>query len=115
MYYRETNSFRHYDSSSSFNTSAARSLAQNVEPFLHCRCKCYFDHFRLHTTLCHRLSPPTYAQCFSVCFFKQQDKTQASRRTDALNNKMVVFWCNTIFHLASEQLRVITSTDLNTG
>ncbi|XP_027055207.1 sentrin-specific protease 8-like [Pocillopora damicornis] len=36
-YCRETNSFHHYDSSSSFNTSAARSLAQNVEPFLHCR------------------------------------------------------------------------------
>ncbi|KAL9959534.1 hypothetical protein ACROYT_G032864 [Oculina patagonica] len=34
MYNRQTNSFHHYDSSSSYNTSAARSLAKNVEPFL---------------------------------------------------------------------------------
>ena len=34
MYNRQTNSFHHYDSCSSFNTSAARSLARNVEPFL---------------------------------------------------------------------------------
>lgn len=37
VYFQETNSFHHYDSHSSFNTSAARSLAQNVEPFLHCK------------------------------------------------------------------------------
>ena len=34
MYKRQTNSFHHYDSSTPFNTSAARSLAKNVEPFL---------------------------------------------------------------------------------
>ena len=34
MYNRQTNNFHHYDSSSSYNTSAARSLAKNVEPFL---------------------------------------------------------------------------------
>ena len=58
---------------------------------------------------------PLMHSVFLFVFLKQQDKTQASRRTDALNNKMVVFWCNTIFHLASEQLRVITSNDLNTS
>ena len=34
LYKRQTNSFHHYDSSTPFNTSAARSLAKNVEPFL---------------------------------------------------------------------------------
>ena len=34
MYNRQTNSFHHYDSFRSCNTSAARSLARNVEPFL---------------------------------------------------------------------------------
>ena len=35
MYNRQANSFHHYDSSKPYNTSAARSLAKNVEPFLH--------------------------------------------------------------------------------
>ena len=35
MYDRQTNSFHHYDSCGSYNTSAARSLARNVGPFLH--------------------------------------------------------------------------------
>ena len=35
LYKRQTNSFHHYDSCSGNNTSAARSLARNVEPFLH--------------------------------------------------------------------------------
>ncbi|KAJ7331229.1 hypothetical protein OS493_020011 [Desmophyllum pertusum] len=34
MYNRQTNCFHHYDSFSCCNTSAARSLARNVEPFL---------------------------------------------------------------------------------
>jgi len=34
MYNRQTNSFHHYDSCSAYNTSAARSLARNVELFL---------------------------------------------------------------------------------
>lgn len=34
MYSKQGNSFHHYDSSRSYNSSAARSLARNLEPFL---------------------------------------------------------------------------------
>lgn len=34
LYNRQANSFQHFDSSRSYNTSAARSLARNVGPFL---------------------------------------------------------------------------------
>jgi len=37
MYNKQTNSFHHYDSCNAYNTSAARSLARNVEPFLHAK------------------------------------------------------------------------------
>ena len=35
MYNRQTNIFHHYDSCSAYNTPAAKSLARNVQPFLH--------------------------------------------------------------------------------